>query len=346
MNTKLLKNRTLITLFSLTASFAVFAAKSDVVNVSHWEREAALTKVRSADIELAISEVKDLNSLMALQHRSNLSRPVREAAVYQYARSLSALDRRDVPLDIIQHLSSYQARVVVPHEDHGSASVPLFNVRAAIAGVQNGWLRNESRAEAQLILVSSPGSLLDKYLQAGQHAQKSGYLDALTTASMAEALLVQTAAMEQLPQSPELTPLLAVTAAVTADLNAIRLLLMYGKGARLAAALDIAASQHPIESKAELLRYAIEEAPTENAALAIASWWPTLKSDNPTLQFVIGKLDDPQLGSSIALALARNPDTNTIKTLQQIAEGNSVAAKRARLSLSINRHGLNPEVQQ
>jgi len=101
----------------------------------------------------------------------------------------------------------------------------------------------------------------------------------------------------------------------------------------------------PAES-ATLLKFGIEQAPTANAALAIAAWWPVLRHDAATRQLLINKLDDPALGSSVALALAQNPDIQTIRELQLIADGDSIAARRARMALSMSRDGLLGEVQQ
>jgi len=44
--------------------------------------------------------------------------------------------------------------------------------------------------------------------------------------------------------------------------------------------------------------------------------------------------------------LAQSPDIQTIKVLQDIAGGNSIAARRAQMALTMNRDRLIGEVQQ
>ena len=56
-------------------------------------------------------------------------------------------------------------------------------------------------------------------------------------------------------------------------------------------------------------------------------------------------LDDPELGASAALALAQNPDIQTLKILQDTAGGETAAARRAQMALDFNRDQLIGEVQ-
>jgi hypothetical protein len=236
--------------------------------------------------------------------------------------------------------------VLVPHEDHADASVPLFNIRAAAVGVENGWARNDSAAEALALLEINPQLLVGEFLQSDTRSKRSGFLDALQLAKPSDLQAIQTATVDQLNDSPELTPLLAATAAITADPEATRRLLIDGRGTGLATALKSLVARQNTADQAALLKLAIEQAPTDNAALAIAAWWPALRHDAATRQLLMDKLGDDALGSPAALALAQNPDIQTIRELQQIAEGDSPAAGRARLALNINRDLLTREVEK
>jgi len=312
--------------------------------VAQWDRSSAMLAVRSVNIDLAVNEINDLQDLLALENRSDWPLPAREAAIYKFTRSLASVPRAAVNAAVIQHLNSYQARTLVPDEDHGDAVVPMFNIRGAAAGVENGWIRSESAAEAHVLLESNPAALPGNYLKSTRSSQRFGYLDALHQADLASVQAVQVAALDQLGTSPGLTPLVATTATITADPYAARRLLADGSGTGLAAALDTLGAQYSTAESASLMKYAIEQAPAANVALAIAAWWPALRHDPATRQLLIDKLADPALGSSVALALAQSPDIQTIRELQLIAGGDSTAARRAQLSLDISRNGLIGEV--
>jgi len=290
------------------------------MTASQWDRSSALAAVRSVNIDLAVNEIDDLKDLQTLENRSDWPLPAREAAIYQYTRSLASASRDTVDVDLMQYLGSYQAQVLVPHEDHRDAAVPLFNIRAAAIGVENGWLRDEAIAEAQVLLEADPATLPGNFLKSATASQRSGFLDAVRQTDLASVQAVQIAALDQLGTSPELTRLVAVTAAITADPYAARRLLIDGSGTGLATALDTLGEQYSTAELAALLEIGIEQAPSANAALAIAAWWPVLRHDAATRQLLIDKLDDPALGSSVALALAQSPDIQTIKELQLIAD--------------------------
>jgi hypothetical protein len=330
-------------LFSGISNLAL--AQYESVN-PRWDRGSAMAAVQSVDIEVAINEIEDLNDLEAIEKRDDWPMPAREAAIYKYTRSLTALPRDAVSVDVMQYLRSYQTRVLVPHEDHGEALVPLFNIRGAASGVENTWVRAESTAKAKKVLEQNPTALVAKYLQSGNPVQQSGYRDALATAPDTELWVLQAIAMDQLEKSPDLTSLLATTAAITADPAATRRLLTHGSGSGLSTTFESIASMADPLVTVDLLAFAIEQAPAGNAALAIAAWWPVVRHNAAARQLLLDKLDDPTLGSAIALALARQPDTQTIRELQLVASGDSLAARRAQLALNMSRDGLLVEVQK
>jgi hypothetical protein len=316
------------------------------MTASQWDRSSALASVRTVNIELAIDEISDLKDIQSLENRSDWPLPAREAAIYQYTQSLATASRDTVDVDLMQYLGSYQAQVLVPHEDHQDAAVPLFNIRAAAVGVENGWLRGEATAKAQVLLEADPAALPDNFLKSESASQQFGILDAVQQADLASVQTVQLAALDQLGASPELTRLVAVTAAITADPYAARRLLIDGSGTGLAAAMHTLGKQSSSAELAALLKFGFEQAPTANAALAIAAWWPVLRHDAETRQLLINNLDDPALGSSVALALAQSPDIQTIRELQLTADGDSIAARRAQMALNMSRDGLLEEVRQ
>jgi hypothetical protein len=334
----------------LASCLASQVRASDPALIEHWDRNAAIAAANSFEIDPVVNEIGDVSSLSDaaatlsklkdLESRGDWPLPAREAAIYQFTRDLASLPRDAVAIEVIQHLQQYQPRVLVSHEDHGTVSTPLFNIRGAAAGVENGWQRAEWASTATALIDENPAAMVSEYLGASGHSQRSGLLDALQRADLADVKTVQKVALEQLTTSPELSAVIAATVPITADGFATRQLLIEGSGAGLSSVLEQLDSQLDVGETADLLSFAIEQAPTGNTALAIAAWWPRLSHSAAIRDLMLGLLADPLLGANAALALAQGPDLQTIKALQDIADGDSVAAKRARMALDLNRSEL------
>jgi hypothetical protein len=322
---------------------------------TQWDRGNAMAAVRAVNIDNAVQEIGDISSLTDaattlsnlknIETRSDWPLPAREAVVYKFTQSLAELPREAVATEVMQHLNTFQARTLVPHEDHGEAAIPLFNIRAAAAGVENGWQRTEFASEAIKLLESNPTALVAGFKETTNRNQQSGFLDALQYAEITEVVSVQNIALEHLAETPALTPIVAMTTAITTDTFAIQQLLINGRGAGLSSALVNLDKQLPASETASLLAFAIQQAPASNATLAMAAWWPRLRHDPATRDLMMEKLADPALGAGAALALAQSPDIQTIKLLQETASGDSTAARRAQMALDLNRDQLIGQVQ-
>jgi hypothetical protein len=245
----------------------------------------------------------------------------------------------------MRHLKEYQARTMVPHQDHESAYVPLFNIRRAAAGVENAWQRNEYAIEAENLLATDPDAWVSGFVNSTNRNLRSAYLDTLNRAELATAMAVQDIALPLLNEKPSLTRVVGITAAMTLDIQAVQQLLIHGQGAGLSSILGNLNLHMPRAGLSALLEFAIQKAPARNASLAITEWWPRLKHEAGTRDLMVETLNDPVLGSSAALALAQSPDIQTLKTLQDTAKGESVAAHRAQMALDINRDALLRELQ-
>jgi len=228
----------------------------------------------------------------------------------------------------------------VPDEDHPNTLVPLFNISAAATGVDNGWQRKAFSVEAMELIRTDPAMLVSAYLESGDRNRRAGYLDTLRQAGLDDIAAVQQAALTAFAHAPELTPLVGLTAVATADSPTVRQLLLHGDGEGLSAALRELDQRLPPLALQGLLTFAVEEAPPVNAALAIAAWWPSMRHVSDLRDLLVEKLADPELGSASALALATDPDIQTIRALQLTAKGDTVAARRARMALDINREQL------
>lgn len=345
-----MKNLFVLVLFVCPGVFASAASAADPSASLRWERDSAMAAVNSVNIDRAVVEIANVSALanaeatlaklQQLETRSDWPVPAREAALYAFTLALTELPRTAVASAVMQHLHGYQARTLVPDEDHGATLVPLFNIRGAAAGVENNWQRKEFASEAAELLRTNPATLVNAYTQSTNFNQRAGYLDGLRQADMTDVAGVQQAALEKFEQTPELTAVIGLAAALTGDTSAVQQLLVNGNGAGLSATLRQLAERLPVAEIEVLLTYAITAAPAANAALAIAAWWPGLKHEAAVRDLLVEQLADPALGSAAALALAQNPDVQTIKILQQTAAGDSLAARRAQMALAINREQL------
>ena len=343
--------------FILVAFFGLLIVTDTAIaaNPVPWDRSSAMAAVRSVNIDKAVYEIGNISSLADgeatlsqlkhLETRTDWPQPAREAALFEFTRSLAGLPREAVAIEVIQHLQNYQAQTLVPHEDHGDTLVPLFNIRGAAVGIEHGWRRTEFAVDAARLLETNPSRLVSVYMESTDHNRRSGYLDALPHADMIDVVAVQSTALEQFDQNPGLTRMIGTTAVITGDTFAAQQLLINGRGAGFSTALRQLDESLQASETAALLIYAIEYAPASNASLAIATWWPRLRHEADIRDLLMDKLADPALGAAAALALAQSPDIQTIKALQDTASGNSTAARRAQMALDINRDLLLGEAQ-
>lgn len=79
--------------------------------------------------------------------------------------------------------------------------------------------------------------------------------------------------------------------------------------------------------------------------MAMAAWSPVVQHQVGVRDLLIDTLANSVLGSSAALALAHQPDIQTIKILQETATGDSVAARHAQMALGLNREQLTGKTQ-
>jgi hypothetical protein len=319
-----------------------------------WDRATAAAAIDSVNIDPLLEQFDDhvlledagstIEKLTLLENRDDWPLPAREAAIYRFTRSLADLPADAVAPGILQHLKNYDARTMVPHEDHAGGWVPLFNIRGAAAGVENTWLRREVSYEAQRLLADDPESLVRTFSPATRgsinNIQRQALTDVLQNASFQEVAAVQDIVLEELPGSPGLTYLAGVTARITRDQSAIEALLKHGGGVGLTANLEAIGEQLPPGQLLELLEFATRHAPATNTSLAIAAWAPGLRGNTGFRDYLLDELSSDALGASAALALSRQLDVQTISILQAMTSGRSDAARRARMALDLGQSSL------
>lgn len=341
MNIKL---GTWITGLMLLASLATAA----VIPEPNWERADALSMVRAYDttatrqgllnLTIAGSTAEVLDLLQATGQRNDWPAPVREAVIFTYTQELRTLPPSAVPVEIMTYLKAYRAITLVPHDDHPSTGVPLYNIRAAAAGVEFDWLRQDALLEGLALLKSNPRALADVFLIESHPAARQGYLATLDQASQGQLFSLSKTATRRLKRYPELTPLAGQAALRSGNLEALQEVFLQGQGPYVAPLMRESAGLLPAADTAQLMAATIEGGGPVNAALAIAELAPAANGVRGVPEILMDQLADPELGAPAAMALAQDASPATLRALGELAEsGNPLTASRARMALDITR---------
>lgn len=309
----------------------------------NWDTTLAM---QTADVPAVRSNLEDLFALLrnrdlaTLQARldaiisgGSLSQPVRESILFNFAVGLADFEAVDEA--ILQRLRAVEPRVFVPHEERSSVGVPLFNIAGAAEGVYQLGLRREAWAQALQIMEGPPDGWLDAFLTASR-AQRAGFAEALGEAR-AEALSgILAASLQRLASNPELTPIAGKSALLLGDEAALERVLRHGGGSELARILEAAGVTLAADDALSLLQFAVAEAPTANAALAIAQLYPALADRPEATALLLDSLANEDLGAAAALALAGADSAEAQAGLERVARhGDGPAAARARSALDV-----------
>ena len=343
----------LLSLLAWTAS-----AHAEVTATATWDQVSAVNAAQSVNtmevrrqlinLTVAGSSAETLELLRQVVGRKDWPVPAREAAIFRYTQELRTLPSSAVPYEVMFFLKSYQAQTLVSHDDHPEAGIPLFNIRAAAEGVENGWRRRAAMAEGSALMASNPRSLVDAFVLEAHPASRQGYLEALEQASPGQLQSVAKHASRRLRHQPELTELAGRAALLNADTNTLQKVLVTGNGPGLAHLMRESAQLLSPAQNGDLLDATLEGGSTEVASLAMAELAPVIAEDPGIQSLLLQHLGDPELGGAAALALARSPAPDTIRQLKELAgaPGESLAASRAALALELNRTQFGGEVQR
>jgi hypothetical protein len=212
--------------------------------------------------------------------------------------------------------------------------VPLFNVRAATAGVQNRWDRQQAFGLAEGLLQTQPQQWIPAYIKASP-IERMGFVDAMDYASAGQLNQLGRSALEQLDGQPELTVVAARAGMGSGDSELLRQAISRGDGPGLSWALADASIQLGDEEAADLLNAVLHSGSAKRSALAIAQLAPG-RLDNPAVaDMLFDTLDDRNLGAAAAMVLGASQDQDIQVRLKEIASGNDgLSQQRAELAIS------------
>jgi len=301
--------------------------------------ETDLLEMLKPLLELARSEQDQrlLQELKRLAADDSLSLPARERVLFEFTVSLADLDRLAAGADVLGFLAAYQSRVLVPFEDNRRLGIPLYNVRAAAAGVLNEWRRQDGAIEA-MTLQHGPGAFwLAAYLSSGP-AQRSGYVDSLDFMSEPSLQSLAAQAASRMASEPDLTPVVARIAVLLADIGLLQNLAVHGSGPGLAEAIRAGIAELDEPDRAALMSHAVLHAPAVNAAQAMAELAPGLLHRDETVKLLFDLLGNPDLGAASALALSRSPNPAVRAQLVELAsKSRGMESRRAALAAALAR---------
>lgn len=309
-----------------------------------WNREDALRVSSEYDttgqhqLLRQMTEAGDSESQLAalrdIDARSDWPAPVREKLLLDYVNELRQEPPGSVSAEVLEFLGAYPEAVLVPHEDHPSAGIPLFNIRAATAGVLNGWTRQEAAFTGATLLAEEPSTLVTAWLEESRPAARRGFVEALSTASRPQLLAVGASAREQIRQHPKLLELAGQAALLSQDTETLHMLMKGPGGKDMHRLLRQAAGSLTGGDLAMLLGAALQSENPETAALAISILSPSLAAESVE-PLLLEQLGDAELGAAAAMALAANPASRTRQSLETLAATSEdrLTATRARLAL-------------
>jgi hypothetical protein len=302
--------------------------------------KSALTSQSSAQLNEVLQHQPDalVQAFETLAARSDLSWPIREAALMEFLNALASMQREQIPQDALAYLTRWQSKTRVPHEEMATLGAPLYDIAARAQGLQNLWRREAAMEAATAALKRGPVEFLTDWALQSEAATRAGFLDALDHSDRPTQSAVLAATDGTLHTHPDYAEVAARSALALRDLDAMRKLIVQGAGADTQALLRTCAAQLNADELHALLLRLRRDATDADVALAIGLWSSKLAGNAQAEALLLDLLGDPTLGSSAALALAQGSSSATRAELQSLAAApdTSVRAARARLALQLD----------
>jgi hypothetical protein len=306
----------------------VLALQSAALGDHDLHRQEWLRQLRSGDYEAVLQSIKQFSAA------NEPSAPAREQQLFLFATALADFPAEQVPAPLLEFLASYSPQTLVAHEESVNHAVALFNIPAAARGVRTEFTRQRAESHAAAMLTGPAEIWIGDYLDASPDA-RAGFLAALDLAPDAQLRELGRTARGLLADEPDLTGVAGHSALAMSDVQSMRHVLELGGGSDVTSMLRSAAGALSNDDRAELLLASIESAPPQNAALAIALLSPGLQAVPQITGALFDLLDDPQIGSAAALALARFDESGIRSQLLQLSGSTGPAATRARMAVNL-----------
>ena len=342
---KAASNRLLVVLFCLIPSLNLHGQTA--MPEPNWDRSLAVRTIHKADVQATLkplfqmaragSNQELLDALSAIVQDPGIPAPAKDYTVFRFTLGLSDLDVNSVSPKVLDFLSRYEAQTLVAHDDHPRMAVPLFNVQAAAAGVQNSWDRQQAATRATSLLQDHPDQWISSYLAAGP-AERRGFVDSLDSAPPGQLRELGWSALALLDEKPELTLVTASAAMNSGDFELLQQSISRGDGPGLSRVLETASRELSVEEKINLLEHSLQLGSDTKAALAIAQLAPALLDEPAVRKMLFGTLADRNLGAAAALVLGASSNPEIQAQLSEIAskEG-GLARQRAEMAISTGR---------
>jgi len=342
----------LAVLFCSLASLNLYGQTA--LSEPNWDRSLALRTIHKDDTQATLkplfqmaragSNQELLGALSAIVQDPGIPAPAKDYTVFSFTLGLSDLDVNSVSPKVLDFLSTYQARTLVAHEDHPGMAVPLFNIRAAAAGVQNNWDRQQAAALATSLLQEHPDQWISSYLAAGQVARR-GFVDALDFAPAGQLRELGWSALALLDEKPELTLVTARAGMNSGDFELLQQSISRGDGPGLSRVLEAASREMSAEENINLLEHSLQLGSDTKAALAIAQLAPTLLDEPAVQEMLFSTLADRNLGAAAALVLGASSNPEIQAQLSEIAsKKDGLARQRAEMAISTGRANRGAEL--
>jgi hypothetical protein len=257
-----------------------------------WERDEAWRSSTSVNTKIQHDQLRQLlkagdhegtlRLIRAIEQQNDWPAPARERLIFEYVSELRQEPPRSVSNEVIDYLRGFRPTVFVPHEDHPRASVAMFNISTATAGIVNGWSRQEAAYQGAAFLAAGAQGLVQAFATEESLPRRQGLLDALSTATPAQLNAVARHAVKGLDQSPRLLALAGNAALLNRDFETLEQMAEAGRGVDMPALFRDSAQMFDTEQNSRLLKAALQNPSPTIAALAIAHLTPSLARHTPT----------------------------------------------------------------
>lgn len=335
--------RPLVFLLLLLPSVPALYGQHDMPK-PNWDRTLALHTAYATDTQALLKplfnqarsgDTTDLiSSLSAIQADARLSAPARDYLMFSFVQGLSDMDANAVDSKVLDLLSSYEALTLVEHDDFAGSGVPLFNIRAATAGVRHTWERQLAQDRAQALLQESTEQWIAAYLSATA-TERRGMADSLGFAAAPQLQELGWSALARIDKQPELTLIAAQAGLESDDFELVQQSISKGTGPGMSQILQAAASRLSSDEALAVLENSVRLGSDSKAGLAIAQLAPA-HLDHPGIRTMLFEtLSSRNLGAAAGMLLGASNDPAIQKQLGEIASGeDGLARKRASLALN------------